>query len=131
MIEGQAITQERRVTRARTMPASIQLPRSPLLLRIVGFGPTRMDPNETRRALPRGNPRKIKLALRRPTGPIRVVRLHDVSKIGLSILCRERLDPGEIVGLRLDDGVGPYERFRVIHVIHAAEEFRVGLVAEA
>ena len=113
------------------MPASIQLPRSPLLLRIVGFGPSRVDPDEARRALPRRNLRKIKLALRRFTGPIRVVRLHDVSKIGLSILCRDHLDPGEIVGLRLDDGVGPYERFRVIHVIETEEEFRVGLISDA
>ena len=30
------------------MPASIQLPRSPLLLRIVGFGPTLPDPDEAR-----------------------------------------------------------------------------------
>jgi hypothetical protein len=60
----------------------------------------------------------------------RLVRLHDASRYGLSIVCRERLFPREVIELRLLDGDDLHDRFRVVHITEHACEMRIGMIAE-
>lgn len=112
------------------MSTYIEHRQSRLLLSVVGYGPQLYDPAEPRRADPRITPRKVTLAMRRPTGPVRMVRLYDASKVGLAVVSRDRPCLGEVVSLRLHEGNTPFERFRVVHVNEIDAGFRVGMVLD-
>lgn len=113
------------------MPTYIEHRQSKLLLSVVGYGPQLYDPGEPRRAEPRTTPRKVRLAMRRPDGPVRMVPLQDASKAGLAVVSRDRPCIGEIVSLRLHEGNTPFERFRVVHVTEIDAGYRVGMVLDA
>ena len=105
-------------------------PPSRLLVGIVGAAPKLSDPDERRRAEPRAEPTRIMLSMRRANRVTCLVRLHDASRYGLSIVCRERLLPREVIELRLLDGDDLHDRFRVVHITEHACEMRIGMIAE-
>ena len=104
--------------------------RCPLLLRLTGLAPTARDPEESRRGDPRQRCQNVFVAMKSPKRPNRNVKVYDVSKSGISLVLHDRLEPGDIVSLNTVRPVGPFHRFRVVHVHETGPNYRIGMCLE-
>ncbi len=102
-------------------------PRSQFLLQIRGFGPAIPDEDEWQRSETRQRRRNVFVSMKRSKGPIRCVRVYDVTKTGISVLSRDPCYVGEVVSLGPNAPIGPFQRFRVVHVTHEGRAFRIGM----
>ncbi len=102
-------------------------PRCQFLLQIRGFGPAMPDEDEWQRSETRQRRRHVFVAMKRSQGPSRCVCVYDVTKTGISVLSRDPCYIGEVVSLGPNAPIGPFQRFRVVHVTDEGSAFRIGM----
>ena len=101
--------------------------RCPLLIRLTGLSPSARDPEESRRGDPRERCHNVFVAMKTPKRLNRNVKVYDVSKSGISLVLHDRLEPGDVVSLNTVRPVGPFHRFRIVHVHEIGPNYRIGM----
>jgi hypothetical protein len=110
-------------------PQEPEVPASPLLARLLAESDKPEIQSEWRRADPRKeNLSGTRLELRRSNGATHTVRLHNVSRSGMCVICPKRMRVLDVVSVRRQGDTGPFEEFKILHVTSTVGGFKLGMI---